>query len=185
METINTPDFNLHFRAPGSRPADSIQYAIGHCMHGAILVARSTRGICAIFLGDDAQELRDQLREAFPRLKLTEAAQSMSSDLDRIVHYVDKRVAATPIDLDIGGTPFQQRVWSALCHIPAGRTLSYTQLAQSLGLPKSVRAVASACAANTLAIVIPCHRIVRSDGSITGYRWGPERKRDLLRREQM
>lgn len=185
METINTPDFILHFRAPGSRLAGSIQYAIGRCVHGAILVASSTRGICAIFLGDDAQELRDQLREAFPRIQLTEAAQSMRNDLERIVHYVDRRVAATPIDLDIGGTPFQQRVWSALCDIPAGRTLSYTQLAQSLGLPKSVRAVAGACAANTLAIVVPCHRIVRSDGSITGYRWGPARKRDLLRREQM
>lgn len=185
METINTPNFTFHFRAPGSRPGGPIQYAIGDCEQGAILVARSTHGICAIFLGDDAPGLRGQLRDALPRSELVEAARLPRNDLDRVIRYVDQRVADGPIDLDIGGTPFQQRVWSALCNIPMGETLSYTQLAQSLGLPKAVRAVASACAANTLAIVVPCHRIVRSDGSITGYRWGAERKRDLLRRERM
>ncbi|MGB3289310.1 MAG: methylated-DNA--[protein]-cysteine S-methyltransferase [Burkholderiaceae bacterium] len=184
METINTPAFTLHFRAPGSRPAGPIQYAIGHCEQGAILVARSTRGICAIFLGDDAAGLGDQLRDAFPHSERVELARLPGNDLDRVIRYIDQRAVDEPMDLDIGGTPFQQRVWSALCNIPVGETLSYTQLAQFLGLPKAVRAVASACAANTLAIVVPCHRIVRSDGSITGYRWGPERKRDLLRWER-
>src|SRR5690606_34441187 len=171
METTNTSSFNFHFRPQGSRPIESIQYAIGCSLQGAILVARSTQGICAIFHGDDDQELHDQLRKAYPRAELTQATQSMRNDLDAIIAYVDHRVCAAPIDLDIGGTRFQQRVWAALCTIPAGQTRSYTELAISLGRPGSVRAVASACAANALAIVIPCHRILRSDGSITGYRW--------------
>ena len=187
-------------QAPGDKLAGPLRYAIGHSASGLVLLGRSQRGICAIFLGDDAADLRTQLARAFPEEVFHEDAQGLSTDMRLVIDLIDHsggeaegRPAAEAsmaaqhtgtIDLDVGGTPFQQKVWRALCAIPAGQTISYTQLAQSLGLPTAVRAVASACAANVLAVAIPCHRVLRSDGSISGYRWGVARKRALLDRER-
>ncbi|KLU27936.1 cysteine methyltransferase [Caballeronia mineralivorans PML1(12)] len=145
-----------------------------------VLIGRSRQGICAIFLGENAQELYDQLAVAFPDVELTADRQSLLGELGQVVAFIDKDIAEGVINLDIGGTPFQQEVWQALCGIPAGQMRSYSEIAQHLGVPEAVRAVASACAANVLAIAIPCHRVVRSDGTISGYRWGVDRKRALL-----
>jgi len=184
METFTSIP-KLRFRAPGSLLRGPIHYAIGHCVQGAILVARGAHGICAIFLDDDAKGLRQQLIQAFPKAALEEAAPSVHDGLGQVISFIDQGAAETLLELDVGGTPFQQRVWSALCDIPAGQTRSYTRLARDIGAPNAVRAVASACAANTLAVAIPCHRVVRADGSLSGYRWGVQRKRDLLRREHV
>jgi AraC family transcriptional regulator of adaptative response/methylated-DNA-[protein]-cysteine methyltransferase len=179
-----TPKFELKFRAPDAPLTDPIKFAIGQCVEGHVLVARSEVGICAIFLGDDPEGLRQQLHEAFPAHQVDEAAEELRGDLAQVVALVDKS-AAEGIDLDIGGTAFQQRVWEALCGIPDGQTRTYAEVAQCIGVPEAARAVAGACAANMLAIAIPCHRVVHSDGRISGYRWGVERKRALLQREQV
>src|SRR5690606_38848585 len=150
-----------------------------------VLAARSQDGICALFLGDDAAALRDQLDQAFPGMALTEDNRALSHDLHQIIAFLDKGAADAMIPLDVGGTAFQQAVWRALCDIPCGQTRSYTELALSLGVPRAVRAVGGACAANVLAVAIPCHRVVRSDGAISGYRWGVARKRARLANEAM
>jgi O-6-methylguanine DNA methyltransferase len=145
-----------------------------------VLIGRSRQGICAILFGGNAQELYEQLAVAFPDVELTADQQSLLGELGQVVAFIDKGTAERIINLDIGGTPFQQEVWRALCAIPTGQTRSYREIAQHLGVPEAVRAVAGACAANVLAIAIPCHRIVRSDGTISGYRWGVDRKHALL-----
>ena len=183
METYTSPTLSFGHRTPGSLP-NAIHYAIGDCDLGAILVARSPQGICAIFLDDDAPGLRAQLAQAFPMAALEEASQSLQTDLEQIIRLVHRQSVDAPITLDVGGTAFQRQVWAALCDIPAGQTRTYTQLAESIGAPKAVRAVASACAANMLAMLIPCHQIIRNDGSLSGYRWGVQRKRALLLRER-
>lgn len=183
MKTNLHSSFAYRFRSPGSGISGPVGYAIGQSTQGLVLAGRSRDGICAIFLGEDAAELRAQLSRAFPRLALSEDAGALSGDLNQIIAFLDKGASDELIELDIGGTAFQQKVWRALCAIPAGQTRSYTELAQSLSVPRAVRAVGGACAANVLAIAIPCHRIVRSDGSISGYRWGVERKRALLAQE--
>ncbi len=166
------------YRAGGSNMR--IRFAIGECMLGSILVAQSARGICAILLGDDPDELLADLQARFPRAELIGG----ENDFERVVAYVVGFVQAPGMDfdlpLDIQGTAFQQRVWTALRRIPPGQTLSYTELAHRIGTPAAIRAVASACAANPLAVAIPCHRVVRSNGGLAGYRWKIERKRALL-----
>ena len=147
------------------------------------MVALSQRGVCAIFLGEKSQDLRHQLTTEFPDVELKSGQISMERQLKQVIGFIDKGTLEDVIDLDIGGTTFQQNVWQMLCGIRAGRTRSYGDVARDLGKPEAVRAVAGACAANVLAIVIPCHRVVRSDGSISGYRWGVERKRALLKLE--
>ncbi len=184
MKTIDFPYVRLHFRTPGTPLPGEIQFAIGSCTYGALLVARSNDGICAIFLGDDFTSLEKQLAEAFPASILEESPSSLKLDLEQVTTFIDAPANATPLNLVVGGTAFQQRVWQSLCAIPAGTTRSYTDIAKSLGDPGGARAVAGACAANVLAIAIPCHRVVRIDGAISGYRWGPERKHSLLRRER-
>jgi AraC family transcriptional regulator of adaptative response/methylated-DNA-[protein]-cysteine methyltransferase len=160
-----------------------IKYAVSRCSLGAILVAASEKGVCAILLGDQPVPLVQNLQERFPASRLVAA----DGKLDRLVAKVVKFVAAPKIRLDVPldprGTEFQQRVWLALQDIPAGSTASYTDIASRIGAPKSVRAVAQACAANAIAVAIPCHRVVRNDGALSGYRWGVERKRVLLARE--
>jgi AraC family transcriptional regulator of adaptative response/methylated-DNA-[protein]-cysteine methyltransferase len=160
-----------------------IKYAVSRCSLGAILVAASEKGVCAILLGDQPVPLVQNLQERFPASRLVAA----DGKLDRLVAKVVKFVAAPKIRLDVPldprGTEFQQRVWLALQDIPAGSTVSYTDIASRIGAPKSVRAVAQACAANPIAVAIPCHRVVRNDGALSGYRWGVERKRVLLARE--
>lgn len=170
-----------NFRAGGARTA--ITFAIGECSLGAILVARSDRGICAILLGDDPNTLARDLQDRFPQATLTPGDKQFEQTVAQVVGFVEAPAIGLNLPLDIRGTAFQQRVWQALRQVPAGRTASYTEVANVIGSPKSVRAVAQACAANALAVVIPCHRIVRNDGGLSGYRWGVERKRALLEKE--
>lgn len=170
------------YRAGG---ADAeIRFALGQCSLGAILVAESARGICAISLGDDAETLLRELQERFPQARLIGADAAFEQRVAQIVGLIETPSRGTHLPLDIRGTAFQQRVWQALRDIPAGSTVSYAELARRIGSPEAVRAVGSACAANVLAVAIPCHRVVRSDGGLSGYRWGVERKQTLLTREQ-
>ena len=167
----------------GGGQGEAIRFAIAQCSLGAILVASTDKGICAILIGDDPDALARDLQDRFPKAELIGA----QADYERVVAAVIGMVEAPEIGLDlpldVRGTAFQQRVWQVLRNIPAGRTISYTELAQLVGAPNGARAVASACAANAIAVAIPCHRVVRTDGSLSGYRWGVERKQVLLERE--
>jgi AraC family transcriptional regulator of adaptative response/methylated-DNA-[protein]-cysteine methyltransferase len=169
------------YRAGG---ADAeIRFAVGECSLGSILVARSERGVCAILLGDDADELARDLQNRFPRANLVGGDAEFERLVSQVVGFVEAPALGLELPLDVRGTAFQQRVWQALQTIPAGSTASYADIAQRIGSPKSVRAVAQACGANAIAVAIPCHRVVRHDGALSGYRWGVERKRALLARE--
>lgn len=158
----------------------AIRYACGRCALGTVLVAVSARGLCAILLGDGPDALRQELQERFPGTPLQHAPEDLAAPLAQVVRLIEAPRPALDLPLDLRGTAFQQRVWRALREIPPGATLSYTELAQRIGAPRAVRAVAGACAANALAVAIPCHRVVRQDGALSGYRWGIERKRALL-----
>ena len=161
-----------------------IMFAIAQSALGALLVARSARGVCAISLGDDPEPLLRELQERFPRAQLVGGDAGFEQLVAQVVGFVEAPRIGLDLPLDIRGTAFQQRVWEALCKVPAGETVSYAEIAARVGTPKSVRAVAQACAANRLAVAIPCHRVVRSDGALSGYRWGVERKQALLARER-
>lgn len=161
-----------------------IAFALGQCSLGAILVARSQRGVCAISLGDDPDALLRELQDRFPRADLVGGDAGFEALVAQVVGLIEHPGIGIDLPLDVRGTAFQQRVWDALRAIPAGETTSYAQIAQRIGAPRAVRAVAGACAANTLAVAIPCHRVVRSDGALSGYRWGVERKHALLLRER-
>ncbi len=160
-----------------------IHFAIGQCSLGAILVAASARGVCAILLGDDPDALTRDLQDRFPRAALVGGDADFEQVVAKVVGFVEAPRLGLDLPLDIRGTAFQQRVWQALQKIPPGTTASYTDIARHIGAPKAARAVALACAANALAVAIPCHRVVRTDGGLSGYRWGVERKRALLDRE--
>ena len=160
-----------------------IRFAVGECSFGSILVATSERGVCAILLGDDPDALARELQDRFPRADLIGGDEEFEQLVARVVGFVETPSLGLNLPLDVRGTAFQQRVWQALRKIPAGSTASYAEVAKRIGSPKSVRAVGQACAANTLAVAIPCHRVVRNDGALSGYRWGVERKRALLDRE--
>lgn len=162
----------------------TIRFAIAQCSLGAILVAQSARGVCAILLGDDAQLLAQDLQDRFPQAHLVGDDRSFDTLVAQVVAFVEAPGLGLALPLDVQGTAFQQRVWQALQAIPAGATASYTDIAQRIGSPTAARAVAQACAANALAVAIPCHRVVRNDGALSGYRWGVERKQALLEREQ-
>jgi AraC family transcriptional regulator of adaptative response/methylated-DNA-[protein]-cysteine methyltransferase len=159
-----------------------IRFAIGQCSLGAILVAQSDKGICAITLGDEPDGLVRDLQDRFPKANLIGADADFERTVAQVIALVDQG-HGLDLPLDIRGTAFQQRVWQALRAIPAGETRSYAEVAEMIGSPAAVRAVAGACAANSLAIAIPCHRVVRTDGALSGYRWGVERKRALLLKE--
>jgi AraC family transcriptional regulator of adaptative response/methylated-DNA-[protein]-cysteine methyltransferase len=161
----------------------NIHFAIGECRLGSILVASSDRGVCAILLGDDPDALVRDLQDRFPKSNLIGGDAKFETLIAKVVGLIEAPALGLDLPLDIRGTAFQQRVWQALREIPAGSTVSYTEIANRIGLPKAVRAVAQACGANTLAVAIPCHRVVRSDGTLSGYRWGVERKRALLELE--
>lgn len=161
-----------------------IRFAVGRCALGAILVARTERGICAISLGDDAQALVHELQSRFPAAVLLSCDTHFEQQIAQVIEFIESPQIGLDLPLDIRGTAFQQRVWAALLKIPPGQTLSYSEMAELIGAPKSARAVATACAANALAVAIPCHRVVRNDGALSGYRWGVERKRALLDREK-
>jgi AraC family transcriptional regulator of adaptative response/methylated-DNA-[protein]-cysteine methyltransferase len=162
---------------------EEIRFAVGQSSLGAILVAASAKGVCAIMMGDDPNELVRDLQDRFSKAKLVGADAEFESLVAKVVGLVEAPRLGSNLPLDVRGTAFQRRVWKALSAIPAGSTVSYTNIAQKIGAPKSVRAVAQACGANPLAIAIPCHRVVRNDGALSGYRWGIERKRALLTRE--
>lgn len=161
-----------------------IHFAIGECSLGAILVAVSSRGVCAIALGDDPEQLARDLQDRFPKADLIGGDAEFEQYVARVVALVEAPGAGCNLPLDIRGTAFQQRVWQALQEIPAGTTASYAEIAERIGEPRSARAVARACAANLLAVAIPCHRVVKKDGGLSGYRWGVERKAALLDRER-
>ncbi len=169
------------FRAGGANA--EIRFAVGECSLGSILVASSVRGVCAILMGDDPDALVRDLEDRFPRATLIGGDAAFEQLVARVVGFVESPGVGLDLPLDVRGTAFQQRVWRALREIPAGATASYREIAERIGSPRSVRAVAHACAANPLAVAIPCHRVVRSDGGVSGYRWGVERKRALLQRE--
>ncbi|MBD8148339.1 bifunctional DNA-binding transcriptional regulator/O6-methylguanine-DNA methyltransferase Ada [Pseudomonas fluorescens] len=160
-----------------------IRFAVGQCSLGAILVAQSQRGVCAILLGDDPDTLVRDLQDQFPNAELVGADRDFEYLIAQVVGFIEAPALGLDLPLDLRGTAFQERVWQALRDIPAGSTASYAQIAQRIGAPTSFRAVAQACGANHLAVAIPCHRVVRSDGALSGYRWGVERKRTLLERE--
>lgn len=169
------------FRAAGQN--NDIRFAVGQCSLGAILVAQSARGICAILLGDDPHQLVCDLQDQFRRANLIGADAEFEQLIAHVVGFIETPAIGLDLPLDVRGTAFQERVWQALREIPVGSTASYADIAQRIGSPKAVRAVAQACGANSLAVAIPCHRVVRSDGNLSGYRWGVERKRELLSRE--
>jgi AraC family transcriptional regulator of adaptative response/methylated-DNA-[protein]-cysteine methyltransferase len=169
------------YRAGGATA--EIRFAIGECSLGSILVARSDRGVCAIMLGDEPEALARSLQERFPRAELIGGDAEFEELVAKVVGFIEAPGLGLELPLDVRGTAFQQRVWQALREIPAGRTATYGEIARRIEAPGAVRAVAGACAANPLAVAIPCHRVVRTDGSLSGYRWGVERKRALLERE--
>jgi AraC family transcriptional regulator, regulatory protein of adaptative response / methylated-DNA-[protein]-cysteine methyltransferase len=169
------------YRAGGTNMR--IQFAVGECSLGSILVAESSKGVCAILMGDEPEALIRDLENRFPRAELLGGDAEFDFRVAQVVGAVEKPGTSMDLPLDIRGTAFQQRVWQVLKKIPIGQILTYTQVAQAMGVPKAVRAVASACAANALAVLIPCHRVVRSDGALAGYRWGIERKRLLIESE--
>jgi AraC family transcriptional regulator, regulatory protein of adaptative response / methylated-DNA-[protein]-cysteine methyltransferase len=171
----------LRYRAGGS--GEVIRFAVAACSLGALLVASTAKGICSILLGDDPDALVRDLQDRFPKAELIGAEPAFESTVAQVVAFVEAPRIGLDLPLDVRGTAFQQRVWQALRGIPAGRTVGYAELAAQLGMPQGARAVAGACAANPVAIAIPCHRVVRNDGSVSGYRWGVERKKTLLERE--
>jgi AraC family transcriptional regulator, regulatory protein of adaptative response / methylated-DNA-[protein]-cysteine methyltransferase len=171
------------YRAGGTN--EEIRFAVGQASLGAVLVASSEKGVAAILLGDDPDELVRNLQDRFPKARLIGADRDYEVLVAQVVSLVEAPGIGLKLPLDLRGTVFQQRVWQALRKVPAGKTVSYADVARRIGSPKAVRAVAGACAANHLAVVIPCHRVVRTDGSPSGYAWGVERKRELIRREAL
>ena len=178
--TLGTPPRDDRAGSAGTQ----IRFAVGACSLGAILVARSAKGVCAILLGDGPDALARDLQDRFPRSELIGGDAGFEALVARVVGFVEAPGLGLDVPLDLRGTAFQQRVWQALREIPAGTTASYAEVARRVGAPKAVRAVAAACAANTLAVAIPCHRVVRTGGGLSGYRWGVERKRALLENER-
>ncbi|HEV2973343.1 MAG TPA: bifunctional DNA-binding transcriptional regulator/O6-methylguanine-DNA methyltransferase Ada [Pirellulales bacterium] len=170
------------FRSGGA--GATIQFAVGDCSLGSILVAASDRGICSIMLGDNANALVEELQDRFPKAELIGGDPGFEKLVARVVAFVEHPATGLNLPLEVQGTAFQHRVWQKLCEIPYGKTWSYAELAQRVGEPKATRAVAQACGANPVAVAIPCHRVVRTDGSLSGYRWGIERKAKLLENER-
>ena len=169
------------FRAGGADM--TVRFAVGECTLGSILVAQSGRGVCAVLMGDDPNQLARDLQDQFPRARLIGGDPGFEQLVAKVVGFVEAPGMGLELPLDVRGTAFQQRVWQALREIPPGATVSYADIAKRIGAPKAVRAVAQACGANPIAVAIPCHRVVRNDGALSGYRWGVERKRALLERE--
>lgn len=169
------------FRAGGA--AAAIRYAIDDCALGKVLVAQSAKGICAVLFGDKSADLVRELGTRFPKADIAEGRGAFAGAVAAVIALIDAPRQGLGLPLDVRGTAFQKRVWQELARIPAGVTASYGEIAARIGAPKAVRAVAGACAANPLGVVIPCHRAVRSDGSLAGYRWGVARKRALLKKE--
>jgi AraC family transcriptional regulator of adaptative response/methylated-DNA-[protein]-cysteine methyltransferase len=160
-----------------------IRYGLGTCPLGTVLIAQSDKGICAILLGDQPQLLLEDLQQRNPKATLIAGDRHFQKVIDEVISVIKQPDLTLTLPLDIRGTLFQQQVWQALQQIPAGETRSYSAIAEAIGTPRAVRAVAGACAANAIAVIVPCHRVVRSDGNLSGYRWGIERKQKLLLQE--
>jgi AraC family transcriptional regulator, regulatory protein of adaptative response / methylated-DNA-[protein]-cysteine methyltransferase len=169
------------FRSGGTNA--EMRFAVGECSLGSILVASSGKGIAAILLGDDPEALIHNLQDRFPKATLIGGDRAYEDIMAKVIGLVEAPETGLDLPLDVRGTAFQHRVWQALREIPAGKTATYSEIASRIGMPKAVRAVAAACAANKIAVAIPCHRVVRNDGSLSGYRWGVERKRQLIEKE--
>lgn len=176
-------EVNHHSPTLRKHPAMTISFALDKCSLGTILVAQSQKGICAILLGDEPTHLHMDLQRRFPTAELVAGDTNFQKIVAQVIRAVEQPELTLDLPLDIRGTLFQQRVWQALQQIPAGETRSYSDIAEAIGSPSAVRAVAGACAANAIAVIIPCHRVVRSDGSLSGYRWGIKRKHKLLQQE--
>jgi AraC family transcriptional regulator, regulatory protein of adaptative response / methylated-DNA-[protein]-cysteine methyltransferase len=166
-------------------PVEILSYATGECALRHVLVARSNNGVCAILMGSDRAELEADLTARFPQATLIADEAAIRDDLAKVIRFLDKPAEGLDLSLDMRGTPFQRRVWERVRSIPVGRTATYTELARWISPLASPRAVASACAANPIALAIPCHRVLGSNGDLTCYRWGIERKRELIRKEAM
>jgi AraC family transcriptional regulator, regulatory protein of adaptative response / methylated-DNA-[protein]-cysteine methyltransferase len=162
---------------------EEIAFATGETELGAVLIARSSVGVCSIIMGSDGDELSNDLAERFPESKLVRDNAKLADDLHQVQRFIETPALGLDVAFDVRGTPFQRRVWTVLLGVPAGSTITYAALASRIGERDAVRAVARACAENAIALGIPCHRVIRSDGSLSGYRWGVERKRALLARE--
>jgi AraC family transcriptional regulator, regulatory protein of adaptative response / methylated-DNA-[protein]-cysteine methyltransferase len=190
-ENVAFHDTATDAEAAGFRPCKrckpgasaEIHFAIGGCSLGSVLVAKSEKGVCAILMGDDPKALARDLQARFPKASLLADHAQLRPLLTKVGRFIEAPAGGLDFPLDARGTPFQRRVWRALGKIPAGSTASYTDIARRIGAPNSVRAVAQACGANAIAVAIPCHRVVRNDGALSGYRWGVGRKRALLERE--
>lgn len=163
---------------------ENIQFAIDDSWLGYVLAAQSSKGLCAVLLGNEPSELKEELRSRFPEAELIEGGQTATAFLARVIDCIEDPSKQLDIPLDERGTSFQKKVWKALQDIPCGSTVSYTEIAQKIGSPQAARAVGTACGSNVLAVIIPCHRVIGNNGSITRYRWGIERKKRLLQREQ-
>ena len=187
MDLINIDTPSRLIQAASSKSptiSNEIAYSIGGSALGKVLVARSADGVCAILIGSDADELSGDLATRFTDSRLVVDEQQLRDDLSKVALFIDKASEGLDLPLDMRhGTPFQRWVWHALLAIPCGARVTYAELAQRIGMPNAGRAVANACAANAIALGIPCHRVVRSDGTLSGYRWGVERKRALINRE--
>ncbi len=165
-------------------PDQRIRHACEPCALGVVLVAATPKGVCAIEFGDSAHVLVERLRARFPKAQFESGDADFREWVGKVLSKVERPAGILDLPLDVQGTVFQRQVWDALQEIPAGQTQSYSQVAERIGKPRAVRAVATACASNTLAVAIPCHRVVRRDGDLAGYRWGLERKAELLKRER-
>jgi AraC family transcriptional regulator of adaptative response/methylated-DNA-[protein]-cysteine methyltransferase len=185
-ETDLAPDsLGMHGNTPHVAPeCEPIRYTIGQSSLGAVLIAASAKGVCAIMLGDHRDRLQHDLREVFPDAELSAGSVDLGSVVAKVVEFIEAPTQDFDLPLDLRGSVFQQRVWQALREIPAGMTATYSEIAERIGAPKEAYAVGDACAANMIAVAIPCHRVVRKDGSLAGYRWGFSRKRALLARER-
>jgi O-6-methylguanine DNA methyltransferase len=165
------------------KPDEELVFAIGDTELGSVLIARSMAGVCSILMGSNEDELCEDLEGRFPNHKLVRNDARLAKDARKVQRFIEKPAVGLDLALDVRGTPWQRRVWSALLGVPAGATVTYAALAARLGKPGSARAVARACAENAIALAIPCHRVIRKDGTLSGYRWGVERKRALLAKE--
>lgn len=172
---------NLNYPSPAA--GEHIRYAVEPCALGLVIVAATPKGVCAIEFGDDARSLENGLRARFPKAQFAPADAEFTAWVAALLVYIDLPQGILDLPLDVRGTVFQRRVWQALQEIPAGQTASYAEIARRIGQPRAYRAVAHACAGNPVALAIPCHRVLRGDGGLAGYRWGTGRKAELLRRE--
>ena len=182
-DTVTEAIYGAGFNSSGRFYGASIRFAVGESSLGSILVAATDKGICAILLGDAPDALVRDLQDRFPKARLIGGDRGFEQLVATVVGFVEAPALGLDLPLDMRGTVFQRRVWQALREIPVGGTATYTDVAERIGLPRAVRTVAQACASNAIAVAIPCHRVVRHDGALSGYRWGVERKRRLLERE--